>query len=65
MNTPKLLHDDLDSRVTWANDWSLGINLSKSKVLHFGGDHALNRALTKCKVFKVVLDVVKTMWSNS
>ena len=36
MNTPRLLQDDLDNMVLWANDWSLELNLSKCKVMHFG-----------------------------
>ena len=36
ISTPKLLQDDLDSLVIWANEWSLELNLSKCKVMHFG-----------------------------
>ena len=36
MNTPRLFQDDLDNMVLWANDWSLELNLSKCKVIHFG-----------------------------
>ena len=36
MNTPRLLQDELDNLVLWANDWSLDLSLSKCKVMHFG-----------------------------
>ena len=36
ISTPKLLQDDLDSLVIWANEWSLELNLIKCKVMHFG-----------------------------